>query len=131
MSSIRIIPQLRLLLLLSLFALLFLTGCSGSPLYFMPKSIGTLATFLTGCVALLALSVGCCILLSIFGLGRLWWLVEIILFVVVLVKEDYGFWMTLLLFIVTPVLLALCLWLLQLVGRILGFSLSFFGRRRR
>ena len=56
---------------------------------------------------------------------------EIILFVVVLVKEDYGFWMTLLLFIVTPVLLALCLWLLQLVGRILGFSINFFGRRRR
>lgn len=131
MHPIRIVPQIKLLMLLSFFALLFLTGCSGIPFYFLPKSIGSLASFLTGCVALLALSVGCCILLSIFGLGRLWWLVEVILFVVVLVKEDYGFWMTLLLFIVTPVLLAFCLGVLQLVGRILGISLSFFGRRRR
>lgn len=100
-------------------ALLFVS-CKGGPtrgiLSFMPDVIGDFGDFLKAWFFILLATIVLQFLLGLVGVSP--WIVDVILFALVLWLRDYGFWMTLLLFLFS-----------SFVGYLL--QLLFTWRRRR
>ena len=99
--------------LLSLIMVLALSSCKGGPtrgiLSFMPDTIDGFGSFLHASIVILLAGIVLQFLLQYIGIGGL--IADGILFVLVLWLRDYGFWMTLLLFIFPTIVV----FLLQLV----------------
>lgn len=104
--------------LLSLIMVLALSSCKGGPtrgiLSFMPDTIDGFGAFLHAWFIIVLATIVLQFLLSFIGIGG--WIVDVILFILVLWLRDYGFWMTLLLF---------------LFSSLVGFLLSLLYARRR
>ena len=104
--------------LLSLIMVLALSSCKGGPtrgiLSFMPDTIDGFGSFLHAWFIIVLATIVLQFLLSFIDIGG--WIVDVILFILVLWLRDYGFWMTLLLF---------------LVSSFVGFLLSLLYARRR
>ena len=104
--------------LLSLILALALSSCKGGPtrgvLSFMPDTIDGFGSFLHAWFIIVLATIVLQFLLSFIGIGG--WIVDVILFILVLWLRDYGFWMTLLLF---------------LFSSLVGFLLSLLYARRR
>lgn len=104
--------------LLSLVLAVVLSSCKGGPtrgiLSFMPDTIDGFGAFLHAWFIIVLATIVLQFLLSFIGIGG--WIVDVILFILVLWLRDYGFWMTLLLF---------------LFSSLVGFLLSLLYARRR
>lgn len=104
--------------LLSLIMVLALSSCKGGPtrgiLSFMPDTIDGFGSFLHAWFIIVLATIVLQFLLSFIDIGG--WIVDVILFILVLWLRDYGFWMTLLLF---------------LFSSFVGFLLSLLYARRR
>ena len=102
--------------LLSLVLAVVLSSCKGGPtrgiLSFMPDTIDGFGAFLHAWFIIVLATIVLQFLLSFIGIGG--WIVDVILFILGL--RDYGFWMTLLLF---------------LFSSLVGFLLSLLYARRR
>ena len=87
--------------LLSLIMVLALSSCKGGPtrgiLSFMPDTIDGFGSFLHAWFIIVLATIVLQFLLSFIDIGG--WIVDVILFILVLWLRDYGFWMTLLLFL--------------------------------
>lgn len=104
--------------LLSLIMVLALSSCKGGPtrgiLSFMPDTIDGFGSFLHAWFIIVLATIVLQFLLSFIDIGG--WIVDVILFILVLWLRDYGFWMTL---------------LLLLFSSFVGFLLSLLYARRR
>ena len=104
--------------LLSLIMVLALSSCKGGPtrgiLSFMPDTIDGFGSFLHAWFIIVLATIVLQFLLSFIDIGG--WIVDVILFILVLWLRDYGFWMTLLLF---------------LFSSFVGLLLSLLSARRR
>ena len=96
-------------MLLALIMVLALSSCKGGPtrgiLSFMPDTIDGFGAFFHASIVILLAGIVLQFLLQFVGIGGL--IVDAILFVLVLWLRDYGFFMTLLLFIFPTIVILL------------------------